>query len=196
MECCDKVKELEQRINFLEDMVFGMNCSPKKNEQPFSKTQDCCKQFGDVRSQEVAKMFKHGWLCKDKQRVMWVPKRPKGFPLWNKQKGGVELNVDIESDKNPYYVDCKTGKKFSRILLRDVKFQKYDDYRCRTFTLDELEEQFIDVGNSFTVKVMKGNTVLRDDETLKHLIDEINATYEDWNAIKGRLPETIGLIKM
>lgn len=80
--------------------------------------------------------------------------------------------------------------------MKDVEFQEYDDYRCRTFTLDELEEQFICIGNSFTVKVMKGNEVLRDDETLEHLIDEINATYEDWNAIKGRFPETICLIKM
>lgn len=145
---------------------------------------------------EVAKMFKHGWLCQDEERIMWVPKRPKGLSLWNKQKGGVELNVEIEKTKNPCYVDCKTGKKFSRIWLKDVEFQEYDDYRCRKFTLEELEEQFICIGNSFTVKVMKGNEVLRDDETLEHLIDEINATYEDWNAIKGRFPETICLIKM
>lgn len=38
--------------------------------------------------------------------------RPKGLSLWNKQKGGVELNVEIEKTKNPCYVDCKTGKKF------------------------------------------------------------------------------------
>lgn len=143
---------------------------------------------------EVAKMFKHGWLCQDEERIMWVPKRPKGLSLWNKQKGGVELNVEIEKTKIPCYVDCKTGKKFSRILLKDVKFQDYNN--GRTFTLDELEEHFICIGNSFTVKVMKGNEVLRDDETLEHLIDEINSTYEDWNAIKGRFPETIGLIKM
>lgn len=88
------------------------------------------------------------------------------------------------------------GKEFPRILLRDVEFKDCNDYRGNTFTLEEMEDRFICVGCSFTVNVIKGDKTLRDDETLEHLIEEIEASYEDWCAVKGRIPRTLCLIKL
>lgn len=85
MNYCDKVKDLESRIKVLEDKVFKMNLNQKKDKCTIQTN----KEPEETKAlHEVAKMFKRGWVCQDERCVMWVPHRPKGFPLWNKQKSG------------------------------------------------------------------------------------------------------------
>lgn len=204
MNYCDKVKDLESRIKVLEDKVFKMNLNQKKDECTIQTN----KEPGETKTlYEIAKMFKRGWLCKDERCVMWVPHRPEGFPLWNRQKDGVELNVKIESnqvhDKNrACYIDCKTGKEFSKVLLKDVEFHYHNKFGTRTFTSDQLidpDDHFVwkPVGCCFTADVtIKGDNTLLDDETLKHLIYELKTTNKEWLARKGSAPGTIVLIKI
>lgn len=203
MEYCDKVKDLESKIKTLEDKVFKMNLNQKKDKCIIQTN----KELEETKTlNEVAKMFKRGWLCKDERCVMWVPHRPKGFPLWNKQKGGVELNVKIKlsqmhDENRACYVDCKTGKEFFKTLLKDVAFRFCGESDILTLTFDKLtnlDEHFLHkCGGFITAEVIPkdNNNILFDKETLKNLAYEINKTSKEWLALMGPIPGSLELVK-
>lgn len=193
---CDKVKELESKIKTLEDKVFKMNLNQKKNKC-IIKTGREPEEITTLR--EVAKMFKRGWVCKDERCVMWVPHHPKGYPLWNKQKDGVELDVKVISDfwddlhEHPArYVNCKTGKEFCKIYLKDVEFHYYHNGE-QTIPADQIEYLYHKFSCLNVQVTIQGDDTLLDDETLRHLAYELNVTNNWWSAEIGKHPGTLVL---
>lgn len=189
MNYCDKVKDLESRIKVLEDKVFKMNLNQKKDECTIQTN----KEPEETKAlHEVAKMFKRGWVCQDERCVMWVPHHPKGFPLWNKQKDGVELNVKVKPsfifEGHPCHINCKTGIKFYKIYWKDVEFGFCDGYCAGIGTikdLDDPESIFLNKSSGcefeVTVRIKDDNTLL-DNEILKDLAYELNVTNKNWSA--------------
>lgn len=206
MKCCGKVKDLESRIKTLEDKVLDIDSNQKENKCSIKAS----KEAKEIKTlSEVAKMFKCGCVCKDERCVMWVPHRPEGFPLWNKQKSGVELNIEIKSDhedrtheeNRACYIDCKTGKEFSKILLKDVVFHYHDESGIHTLTFDklaDLDDHFMyKCGGFLSVEVTTkdDDSTLLDEETLKNLIYEINKTSKEWLALVDSTPGSLELVK-
>lgn len=192
MNYCDKVKDLESRIKVLEDKVFKMNLNQKKDECTIQTN----KEPEETKAlHEVAKMFKCGWVCQDERCVMWVPHYPKGFPLWNKQKDGVELNVKVKPsfifEGHPCHINCKTGIKFYKIYWKDVEFEFCDGCCAGIGTIKDLDDPegiFLNKRSGFEFKVtvrIKDDNTLLDNEILRDLAYELNVTNKNWSAKVG-----------
>lgn len=204
MKCCDKVKDLESRIKILEDKVFKMNLNQKKDEC-ITQTN---KELEETKAlHEVAKMFKRGWVCQDERCVMWVPHYPKGFPLWNKQKDGVELNIKVKPsfvfEGHPCHINCKTGIKFYKIYWKDVEFGFYDGCCAGISTVEDLDDPkgiFLNKCSGYKfeidIRIKDDNTnTLLDNETLRDLAYELNVTNKNWSAKVSNNPGMLILTK-
>lgn len=121
----------------------------------------------------------------------------------------MELNVKIKpshedgthEENRACYIDCKTGKEFSKILLKDVVFHYHDESGIHTLTFDklaDLDDHFMYKCRGFLlveITTKDDYNTLLDKETLKNLIYEINKTSKEWLALVDSAPGSLGLVK-
>lgn len=144
--------------------------------------------------EDVAKVFKTGYVCADRWKVMWVPNRPVSeFQLlkYKDQKGGIRLGVRVEPSLGcaHMFVNCVTGSKHLHVDTDDIVFKGNDGKEVTFNKITNPERKYMRMkkGEKVSFKLLWNLTKRKlEQEDVQDIIEEINENDGGWVASFGK----------
>lgn len=144
--------------------------------------------------EDIAKLFKTGYVCADFEKVMWVPNRPVSeFQLlrYKEQNGGIRLGVRVASCLGcvHMFVNCVTGSKHLHVDTDDIVFKGNDgkEVTFNKITNPECKYMRMKKGEKVSFKLLWNYTEKKlDQEGVQDIIEEVNWKDCGWKASFGK----------
>lgn len=150
--------------------------------------------------EDVAKLFKTGYVCADHCKVMWVPNRPVCTTEYNDQKDGIRLGVKVDKSLGCalLFVNCTTGFKHLHVDTTDIVFKGKDDKEVTFKKITNPKHKYMKMkkGEKISFKLLWNVTKMKlDQEGVQDIIEQINWKDEGWEASFGKKDGHIYLTK-